>query len=321
MQRFDISIAGEVNLDLILGGLPTQMAEERELIASAFTVTLGASSAIVAHNAACLGAKVAFSALVGGDDLGRIALQRLSAAGVDLTDVKSREDLQTGVTVLLPHGETRHMFTYPGTMEVMRTEDVNLKQLRSARHFHLSSLYLQKGMHSGLPSLLRQLKEAGLSISLDTNDDPKDAWGEPLHELFPYVDCFLPNESEICRMMRCSNIEDALDSLPQKIPLVAVKRGRLGARVRAEGTRFDVAPVPVTPLDTIGAGDSFDAGFLYAYLAGKDADTCARAGNIAGALSTLGHGGTESFRNRELRERFLKEHGFDELVGREAAPD
>jgi sugar/nucleoside kinase (ribokinase family) len=313
---FDICIAGEINLDLILYGLPTVMTVERELLGTGFTATLGGSSSIVAHNTAALGAKVSFFTLVGCDDFGSIALKRLEAVGVDVSGAKRREALQTGVTILLPHEIDRHILTYPGSMEIMRTEDLDFAQLSRARHFHLSSLYLQKGMHAGLPSLCKRLKEAGLSISLDTNDDPADEWGEPLHELLQYVDCFLPSESEVCRMTDCDNLEGALEALPAAIPLVVVKRGPFGARVREAKKTFDVAPIKVSPVDTIGAGDSFDAGFLLAYLAGKDAKTCAQAGNIAGALSTQGAGGTEAFRDKSLRDSFLQRHGFYDLINR-----
>jgi sugar/nucleoside kinase (ribokinase family) len=314
MRRFDICIAGEINLDLIFYGLPLVMTTEREVLADRFIATLGSSSAIVAHNAAALGAKVAFTTLVGGDDFGRIALERLRAAGVDISMVKKCDSLQTGMTILLPHGAERHILTYPGTMERMCIEDLNFEYLSAARHFHLSSLYLQKGMHAGLEQMLRRLKNAGLTISLDTNDDPADAWGAPLWDVLSYVDCFLPNESEVCRMTRCKDVESALDALPQEIALVIVKRGSHGARVREGKRRFDVAPLVIMPVDTVGAGDSFDAGFLVAYLAGRNAEICARAGNIAGALSTQGHGGTEIFRNAALRESFLQEHGFYALI-------
>lgn len=315
MKRFDISVAGEINLDLILYGLPAAMATERELLADGFMATLGSSSAIFAHNAAALGARVSFATLLGRDDFGRIALERLRAAGVDISGAREHDALQTGVTVLLPHGAERHILTYPGTMEALRLEDLSFASLCEARHFHLSSLYLQKGVHAGLPGLLKSLKDAGLSISLDPNDDPADTWGPPLQEVLPYVDCFLPNESEVCRMTRRGNLEAALDALQQSIPLVVVKRGARGARVRQGRNRFDVAALPVKPVDTIGAGDSFNAGFLRAYLAGRDAVICTQAGNITAALSTQGAGGTEIFRDAARREAFLREHGFHELVG------
>jgi sugar/nucleoside kinase (ribokinase family) len=314
MKSFDIAIAGELNLDLILYGLPAEMQLERELLASGFHATLGSSSAIVAHNAATLGARVAFTTLIGADDFGRIALDRLRAAGVDTSHAAKHSTIATGITVLLPHGDQRHILTYPGTIAELTVADLDFDFLTQARHFHLSSLYLQRGLQSGLPDLLRRLKQAGLTISLDTNDDPEDRWGSPLDEVLPYVDVFLPSEDEICRMTNCADLDDAVQALPVKIPAVVVKRGRRGARVYEQGRSVDIAPLNVVPVDTIGAGDSFDAGFLRAYLLSKDIVTCARAGNITGALSTQASGGTEAFRDPVQREDFLGEHHFFELL-------
>jgi sugar/nucleoside kinase (ribokinase family) len=314
MEKFDITIAGELNLDLILYGLPAEMPTERELLASDFRVTLGSSSAIVAHNAAVLDARVAFTTLTGDDDFGRIAVEKLSAAGVDVSHAMRHPTIATGVTVLLPHGDLRHILTFPGTIAELSVADLSFEFLAQSRHLHLSSLYLQRGLHAGLPELLRRLKQAGLTISLDTNDDPEDRWGAPLGDVLPFVDVFMPSEDELCRMTKCSDLNDAVRALAVTPPVIVVKRGRLGARVYERGCGVDVAGLNVVPVDTIGAGDSFNAGFLRAYLLAKDAVTCARAGNIAGALSTQAPGGTEAFRDRALREAFLREHGFLELL-------
>jgi sugar/nucleoside kinase (ribokinase family) len=314
MKTFDITIAGELNLDLILYGLPAEMQTERELLASNFSATLGSSSAIVAHNAATIGARVAFTTLIGTDDFGRLAVDRLRTAGVDTSHTILHNTVATGVTILLPHGDQRHILTFPGTIAELTVADLDFDFLVQARHFHLSSLYLQQGLQAGLPNLLRRLKQAGLTISLDTNDDPENRWGSPLSEVLPHVDVFLPSENEICRMTDCADLDDAIQALAMKIPTIVVKRGRRGARVYEQGRTIDVDPLNVVPVDTIGAGDSFDAGFLRAYLLSKDIVTCARAGNITGALSTQASGGTEAFRYKALRDAFLSEHQFFELL-------
>jgi sugar/nucleoside kinase (ribokinase family) len=177
--------------------------------------------------------------------------------------------------------------------------------LASARHFHLSSLFLHKALQPDLPRIFRQLKAAGLTLSLDTNDDPEDRWGEPLDELLGMVDIFLPNDDEACRISGKADAESAIEVLAKRVPLVAVKCGKRGALVQKGSQRWEVPANPVTPVDTIGAGDSFDAGFLAAYLRGETPDACAAFGNRTAALSTLRPGGTESFRDAVLVREFL----------------
>ncbi len=312
-HQFDVTIAGEINLDLILYGLPETMPLERELIASRFEMTLGSSSAILAHNLAVLGAKVGLITSVGEDELGAIALKRLGESGVDLSTVRHESSMQTGVTVILPHGGRRHILTCLGTMATMSVADLDFDYLSSGRHFHLSSLFLQKGLHAGLPQLFRDLKEAGLTVSLDTNDDPEDEWAGVLEPLLDLTDILLPNRDELLRIAGKDSVEAALDLLAERVPLIVVKAGSAGAILQQGRRREYVPAIAVEPVDTIGAGDSFNAGFLHAWLRGEDAVEAASLGNMAGALSTLRAGGTEAFRDRRLVDGFLKSHGKESL--------
>jgi sugar/nucleoside kinase (ribokinase family) len=317
MPSFDITIAGEINLDLVLYGLPAEIPVEREMLATKFEVTLGSSSAILAHNLASLGIATGFITRVGQDELGQIALSRLTESGVDLSRVVTAKNAtRTGVTVLLHHGSERRILTYPGTMFEMSRADLDIDYLASARHFHLSSLFLHRALQADLPDLFRELKSRGLTLSLDTNDDPEDKWDGVLPRLLPYIDILLPNQSEICRITRRTNLDDALAELSSIVPAIIVKCGRDGAIVQSGSHRRRVRAVTVDPLDTIGAGDSFNAGFLAAWLSGCNLEESARAGNVTGALSTQRPGGTEAFRLREEREVFLQQYHFPKIRSR-----
>jgi sugar/nucleoside kinase (ribokinase family) len=295
MPQLDIAIVGEINLDLILYGLPEQMAMERELLATGFTVTLGSSSAILAHNLAALGSRVGFVTKVGKDSFGSIALARLRERGVDLARVVY--GAESGVTLILPHGAQRHILTYPGTISELRFEDLDLDYLASARHFHMSSLFLQRKLLPHVPELFRRMKAAGLSTSLDTNDDPDDRWAGGIEEILPYVDILLPNDREAMKLSRATNLEAAIEHLAPKVGTLAIKMGASGAIAIRNGQRFSAPGVPVKVVDPIGAGDSFDAGFLYQFLKGSDLQICLEYGNRCGAFSTTSSGGTEAFRN------------------------
>jgi len=310
--QFDVAVAGEINLDLVLDGIPDPMPAERELVASAFRVTLGSSAAILAHNLSALGTRVGFASLAAKDEFAKLALRFLTDRNVDISGVRhSAGSSGSGVTVVVNHGTTRHILSYLGTTSEMRIGDLDLEHICAARHFHLSSLFLLKGMHKDLPDLFRKIRQRGLTISLDTNDDPDDVWGGVLGDVLPFVDVLLPNERELLRITDKSNITEALTAMSGKVPLTVVKRGPLGAVVQKGRDRHNIPPIPVTPLDTIGAGDSFNAGFLACYVRGVSPERCAAVANVTGAISTLKRGGIEAFRD----DAFLRE------TARRLAPD
>jgi len=304
-NKFGISVVGELNLDLVLYGLPGHFELDREHLASSLSLTLGSSSAIFAHNFALLGNRVGFHSAVGDDPLGELCLERLREGGVDVSAVRKFPAKQTGLTVILPQPEKRFILTYPGVMAEMRVEDLDLTQVLDARHLHLSSYFLQKALRPRVPDLFRLAKEAGLSTSLDTNDDPDDRWEQDVLDVLSWVDVLLPNGHEACRLAGVEDPMLALDFLAARVPLVVMKRGEKGALARRGSEIFEASVARVAAVDTIGAGDSFDAGFLHQFIRGAKIEECLRYGNLTGALSTTRSGGTEAFRDTRHRESFL----------------
>lgn len=303
--KFDLSVVGELNLDLVLYGLPDHFELDREHLASDLRLTLGSSSAIFAHNIALLGNRVGFHSAIGEDPLGELCVSRLLESGTDVSAVKRFPGKQTGLTIILPQSKKRFILTYPGVMAEMRFEDLDLNRVFDARHLHLSSYFLQTALRPRVPDLFRLAKEAGLSTSLDTNDDPADRWEHDVLETLKWVDVLLPNEYEACRIARTDDPLSAAEMLAQKVPLVVMKRGEQGVLARQGNDVFEASVGKSEAVDTIGAGDSFDAGFLHQFIRGAELQECLRFGNLAGALSTTRQGGTEAFRDAQHRAAFL----------------
>lgn len=307
--RFDVTIAGELNLDLIFYGVPAELPPEREILADRMTLTLGGSSAIVAHNLAALGSRVGFISRVGDDAFGEIALQGLSAGGVDVSQIRKSADNKTGLTVTLQRDHWRNMITYAGTIADLKFEDLDFGYLTDSRHFHFSSFYLQRGLRDRFAELFQKIRASGLTISLDTNDDPDDLWQGDVIEALRYVDIFLPNAREARKVAGKEDLKDAMAHLAEIVPLVVIKNGLEGAIAQQGNQTFSVQALKVGALDAVGAGDSFDAGFLSEYLRGSAVSDCLAMGNLAGAFSTTRAGGTEAFRDRAYREQFFRTHG------------
>ena len=306
MARFDISVLGELNCDLILYGLPPVLEPEREHLASDFAMTLGSSSAIFAHNISLLGTLVGFTSCIGSDPLGKFCVERLSESGVDVSGVKCLANKTTGVTVIFPVAKRRQILSYLGTTVDLQSAHLDLDYLRSAAHFHLSSFFLLRGLRPSLPGLFLQMKQSGLTTSLDTNDDPENLWAEDVKEVLKSVDVFLPNEQEACKLTGARDAEGALESLSHLVSIVVIKCGAQGVVARQGSNRFSVPAIPVQPVDTVGAGDSFNAGFLHKFIRKFGIQECLEYGTVCAGLSTTRAGGTEAFRDHEHRESFLR---------------
>jgi sugar/nucleoside kinase (ribokinase family) len=307
-DRFDVTLVGEFNVDLLLYGLPEELPVERELLADRARMVLGGSPAITAHNLAALGNRVGFISLAAKDAFAALCTRELDAAGVNLSrTVEAADGVGTGLTVMLQHEHVRRMLTYPGTTTQLRFDDLDLDYLKSSRHFHLSSYFLQMSLKDDVPRLFSCLKEAGLTISLDTNDDPHEQWEPSITEALRNTDVLLPNEKEACKLARTANLEDAIVWILEYVPLVVVKRGADGAIACTREHRYAVPAMKINAIDAVGAGDSFNAGFLHGYLRGWPVEHCLRYGNLAGAYSTTAIGGVAAFQNRGAMHEFFAE--------------
>jgi len=306
LGRVDVAIVGEINPDLILYGLPRELPEEREVLASGLTLTLGSSSAILAHNLALLGSKVSLSSRIGYDVLGEMCCRTLTEAGVELSHVvRSAVGSGTGVTLILPLTTTRRILTYPGAMFEMGIEDLDLDYLATAKHFHLSSLFLHRKLSPDIPWLFREMKRRGLTTSLDTNDDPDNKWEGVLEEVLGIVDLLFCTEDELTKIAK---VENAVEHVSAKVPLLVVKRGARGASAYTDGRRIDVPSLQVGMTDSVGAGDTFDAGFLHQWVRRAPLVTCVAYGNLAGALSVTRSGGIGAFIDAAYRQSFFECH-------------
>lgn len=288
-----VLVAGELNPDLIFSGLESAPLQGREILAKDFSLQLGSSSAIFAAGLAKLGIAVSFTGKVGDDFFGRYCVSELERMGVDVSAVIVEPRVKTGATVSLS-GADRALVTYPGAIAEMRGEDVSDALLAAHGHLHVASYYLQRALRPGLRELLARARRFGLTTSLDPGCDPEGRWGSDIIDLLSEVDVFLLNEIELTGISGAHGVEEGLQRLSQGSTHVVAKLGASGCAIRHEAGVYREPAIRVDVVDTTGAGDSFDAGFLAAWLRGLPTRSCLRYGTICGGLSTLGLGGTSS---------------------------
>ncbi len=291
MPSFDILVAGEINADLILSGNVAPEFGQVEKLVSSAALTIGSSSAIFACGAARLGLKVAFMGVCGDDLFGRFMLDEMQKRNVDISNVIVRTDGQTGLSVILNQGADRAILTYPGLIAALRASDITDTFLRDARHLHVASYFLQTSLRPDLASLFRRARLAGLTTSLDTNYDPTEQW-LGFDELLAATNVLLVNEKEAASLSGEANADLAADRLGSRVEALAIKLGASGALGVRKGERVRAASIPIEVVDTVGAGDSFDAGFLYGYLHDWSLEKSLRLGCACGTLSTRAVGGT-----------------------------
>jgi sugar/nucleoside kinase (ribokinase family) len=291
-RQYDLAVVGELNPDLILNGNVTPEFGQVEKLVDQATLAIGSSSAIFACGAARLGLRVAFIGKVGKDLFGDFMRQSLEQYDIDTHGIIIDERTPTGVSVILTRGQDRAILTYPGTIPRLEVAELDQALIRSSRHLHVGSYFMQSALQAGLPDLFDQAHQWGLSTSLDTNFDPAEKWNGGIEPLLDKVDILLPNALECMRLSGTTKLEHAIDKLQKKVKYLVVKLGENGALlcsdskiIRTEAMNFEVC-------DTVGAGDSFDAGFIYGYLAGWELVRILKFANICGGLSTRQAGGT-----------------------------
>ncbi|MDF9796242.1 sugar/nucleoside kinase (ribokinase family) [Catalinimonas alkaloidigena] len=308
MKKFDVLVVGELNVDLIFNRINPLPEVGKEVLAEQMTLTLGSSSAIFASNLSSLGSNVGFIGKIGKDHFGEFILQSLNSKGVDTSHIKQSKDLQTGATVVLNFGEDRAMVTHPGAMNHLGIQDIQPEQLAQARHLHFSSFFLQSGIQEEVQQLFQQAKNLGLSTSFDTQWDPSEKWDVKLSSILPFVDVFLPNETEFLHLTGKHEFTEAIDSVKAFSNTIVVKRGNKGSVSWSKGRLLYQEPfLNRDVVDAIGAGDSFNAGFIHKFIQKSDVETCQEYGNLIGAISTTAVGGTSAFADRNHFTRIAKE--------------
>ncbi|WP_409342850.1 carbohydrate kinase family protein [Paenibacillus sp. MBLB4367] len=291
-----VFILGELNVDLILTGVDILPEWNKEKLADTFELAMGSSSAITACVLAGLGADVSFVGVVGDDDYGRFMIGALRQAGIDTSYVTVDPAIRTGVTISMSTAKDRALLTYMGSIRSLELRHIPEAAYTPGNHIHFGSYFLQEGMHGHWQDVFAKARRAGATTSFDTGWDPNENWhADAIGRLLQATDLFIPSRAEFARIFPGSTLEESAARLPAAHGRVAVKCGGAGAVLfGADGSRLEGEPFRVTPVDTTGAGDSFNAGLIYGFLSGMSDPDMLRFANASGALATQRIGGAGS---------------------------
>jgi sugar/nucleoside kinase (ribokinase family) len=290
----DVLVAGELYVDLILSGFDSLPQPGREVFASRFSREIGGGTAITAAGLAKLKLRCGVYGLV-GEDSGDWVRKRLDHEGVDVTQVQSHPTEPTAITVVATTAHDRAFLSYQGAnfaLEESLLESVRSDEWVAPRHVHLAYAPLP----TNAVELCEELHRKGSTISLDVGWREDWLSHPEVMTILPHIDLFFPNLPEAQRMTGEETPSEILKYFSAAgVECVALKLGSQGSAFSSRGSTVFAKPPNVKPLDTTGAGDCFDAGFLEAWLSGEDPEICLLQGNICGAFSTLAYGGIAGF--------------------------
>ncbi|MFC4303797.1 carbohydrate kinase family protein [Cohnella boryungensis] len=313
MTIFDAVVIGDANIDLVVVGCNQVPAPGQEVYVDNMMMHVGGGAALFSISLAKLGVHVAFNGVLGDDDHGRYIRERFAEYGIDTRMVRASKIHNTGISIAFNPDTDRSFITYAGSNMEVRMDNLNLNEIAEGRHVHVTG-YKGRRNHEQYVALAKALKEKGVTLSCDVGWDDSGEWDKSVFELMPYFDVFLMNETEALHYTGIDKIEDSLRYMGQFGSNVVVKLGADGAISMKEGALTRLPGYSVQTVDTTGAGDSFNAGYLYGFLQKLDVESCLRYGNACGAMSVSAFGGSTGTPNLEGLKAFIDQNEQKQAV-------
>lgn len=314
MKKYDVMVVGDVNIDLIVEGCDSVPEPGREIRVKNIATNVGGGAALCAMGLSKLGLKTGFYGLFGNDIYSSFILNKFNECNIETYRGDVDENNHTGISIAIFGENDRAFITYDGPNSEFDVSNIDMDIAKLAGHIHVTG-YKGRKNHDRYVEFVRKLKEHGLTVSTDVGWDDTGEWYEGIYEFISLVDIFFINEVEAVNYTHSSDLNTAINKLSKFCRVVALKLGSNGSAAKSGSeTAFEPA-YEVEVVDTTGAGDSFNAGFIYGYLNGFKLDKCLRYGNACGALSTTKSGGNTGFPDILELERFMAENKRKICVG------
>lgn len=293
-KQIDVLTLGDLCVDLILSDkdIIPEFGQKEKLIKD-YSLEMGGSCSIFACQTSKLGLKTALIGNVGQDSFGELIYDTLDSANVSTQFINKNPKIKTGISTVLNTGNDRAILTYSGTIDSVKIEDVTDNILERVRHFHIGSYFIMKKIQPHYSEIIKKLENYGATISLDTNWDPDERWDNGIWDILPHVNIFFPNLNEAMAITGKSTGEEAINKLKKAVDIIVIKMGEEGALAYHKDMVYKANAISVDVMDTVGAGDNFDGGFIYGFLNGKTIEESLNIACTCGSYSTLKAGGTE----------------------------
>lgn len=293
-------------------GVPSRPGRLRH--AGHLEIKIGGAESNVAIALSRLGIPAGWMSLLGDDEPGQIVLDRVRAEGVDVSGVRRVPDRPTGLYLRETVGPDTRVYYYRAgsAASTLAPDDLDMSHLRGASFLHLTGITpaLSGTCRGFVPRAAQEARGAGVRVSYDVNFRSKlwDAGAARAftEEVLPLVDILFVGDEE-ARALWGRSDEGLLRELAEEGPgELVLKRGKQGCLALIGGELTDGAAFPVEEVDSVGAGDAFDAGYLAGWVWGLPAEERLRVANAMGALSVATLGDYEGLPSREELWAFVE---------------
>ena len=304
-KEWDVFVFGDANIDMNIPNVKHLPCAGQEELVDTMKTFVGGGAALFTLGLGRLGMHCAFQGVIGDDLYGEFILQEFKEKNIDTRFVSKSKETGTGISLSFTNEQDRGFLTYQGGNAKVNIQNINLEEVSKARHIHITG-YEGNRNHREYLQFMKTLKQRqDVTISFDLGWDPEEIWDRKIYELFPYIDVLFMNETEAVHYSGLENVKKAAEKFASMCGTAVVKLGKNGSLAVKNGKLYQVNPFAVQVRDTTGAGDSFNAGFVYGFLMDKDTEECLRLGNACGALSVTALGGNSAFPARKYLDDFL----------------
>src|SRR5680860_1228058 len=295
-------VIGDLNVDLIVADINGPLEKGSEVTARNHFLDIGGSGGVFAAVLSELGIKTYIISKISNDFFGNYLMERLKNHGAGTDKILVEDGKDTGFTLSLTYPEDKIQISSVEMVKKFNYGDIVFEGLENIKHVHFTSYYMMESLQDDYIKIICSIKKkyGDVTFSMDTNDDPSGRWAHKIYNILPHIDIFMINKKEALMITKKDNITDALEELGKVVKTVIIKLGIKGYIAKISGRIYRRHSLSAVFKDSTGAGDNFDAGFIYGFLNNIGARKSLRIGNICGSKSVgyLGGAGT--------KEKYLK---------------
>ncbi len=297
-KQFDVLLTGAYFCDMVFNGLPEMPQLGRDVFSSSFDMVAGGVF-YTAQALQRLGVRAGWLCDVGNDLFSRFIIESAEAEGLDTSLFRHHERPLRRIAAAFSFAHDRGFVSYMDELpDPLPLDEIEQYKPRCLFLPHI-------GYWQTLPALAELPQRPGMLVYMDCQDTTLTLETPGLIEALGYVDVFAPNETEALHLTGETAVSDALTKLAAIVPTAVIKLGAKGSTARRGSERITIPPIAVTPVDTTGAGDSFNAGFIYGLLQDASLADCLRYGNIVGGLAAAQAGGTAGLSRLDIEREMI----------------